>query len=114
MKSVATEAEIERKARETGLERTHPQDIMERLCYNRGWKDCSEYFSKEESWDVFLCPGCGLLDSDCATLIEGHDGTIFGQHPGGDGYTGEMFCDSSKHRGEVLPVKEIQVRRVPC
>ena len=103
----------EEVAREDALNRTHPQSVMERVVFNGAWHAASEFFGSQPSWDVFLCPKCGLLPED-AELVEGHDGTIFGSHPDGDGYTGEMFCDSFRHRGEVLPVEQIQVRRVPC
>jgi hypothetical protein len=104
----------EEVAREDALNRTHPQSVMERVVFNGAWHAASEFFGAQESWDAYLCPKCGLVLPDTGSLIEGHDGTIFGSYPEGDGYTGEMFCDSSQHHGEVLPVEEIQVRRVPC
>lgn len=47
------------------------------------WKD-------REEWEVWVCPVHGVIPE--GELLEGHDGTFFGSHPGTDGYTDEFFC----------------------
>lgn len=48
---------------------------------------------REAPDNLFHCPKHGLLsEREGQDAYEGHDGTFFGSHPGGDPYTGEFFC----------------------
>lgn len=51
------------------------------------------------TFTVFVCPEHGLLsDREAQDVIQGHDGTMFGRHPDGDGYTEDYYCPISDRR----------------
>lgn len=59
-------------------------------------------------WEVWVCPVHGVIPE--GELLEGHDGTMFGPHPGSDGYTDEFFCGLA-HDGDNPSAIQHDIRR---